>query len=188
MLTPLLIIIGVLILFYGLLFNGLVKARQKVKEAWSGIDVQLKRRYDLIPNLIKTVQGYAAHEKNVLEAVTLARTEAMSASDQSDVEGRAKAENALSGTLKSIFALAENYPDLKANASFVELQQQLTETADQIAASRRIYNGNATVMNTKVESVPSNIVAGFHSFVKAKFFELEASEREAAKQVPKVEF
>ncbi len=184
------ILIGLLVVIggaYASIFNGLVHARQKVKEAWSGIDVQLKRRYDLIPNLINTVKGYAAHEKSTLEEVTKARTAAMGVPD-GKIAKQAQAENMLSGTLKSIFALSENYPDLKADKSFLELQAQLAETEDQIAASRRIYNGNVTVMNTKVQSFPSNFIAGMHGFTESEFFELDEAEKEAVKKVPEVKF
>lgn len=172
---------------YAGIFNGLVAARQKVKEAWSGIDVQLKRRYDLIPNLINTVKGYAAHESKTLENVTAARAAAIAVPDGKIAE-QSKAENMLSGTLKSLFAVSENYPDLKANENFLSLQNQLAETEDQIASSRRIYNGNVTVLNTKIESFPSNIVAGVHHFEISEFFELDESEKEAVKKAPEVKF
>lgn len=184
------IIIGgavVLIGAYTALYNGLVAARQKVKEGWSGIDVQLKRRYDLIPNLIKTVRGYAEHEKSLLENVTKARTQAISNPDN-NVAGQAQAEGLLSSALKSVFAVAENYPDLKASQNFVKLQEDLTETEDQIAAARRIYNGNVTHLNVKVESFPSNIVAGMHHFEKSEFFEMDDIELAAAQKAPEVEF
>ncbi len=172
---------------YTILYNGLVSARQKVKEAWSGIDVQLKRRYDLIPNLVKTVKGYAAHEKGTLESLTQARAAAM-AVPKGHIAEKASAENAISGTLKTLFALAENYPDLKASSNFHELQVQLAETEDQIASSRRIYNGNVTEMNVKVESFPSNIVAKKHGFTKEEFFDLDEGEKEGVKNVPQVKF
>lgn len=172
---------------YVMLYNGLVSARQKVQEAWSGIDVQLKRRYDLIPNLINTVKGYASHERQTLESVTQARADAI-AVPEGNIAEQAKAENALSGTLKSIFALSENYPDLKANENFLNLQNQLSEIEDQISSARRIYNGNVTNMNVKVESFPSNIVAKNHHFKKEEFFEMEASEKKAANKAPEVQF
>jgi LemA protein len=181
-----LIVLAVIVLGYISIYNGLVTLKQKVKEAWSGIDVQLKRRYDLIPNLIKTVKGYAKHEKETFEKVTKARTAAMS------VEGspaqQAQAENMLSETLKSIFALSENYPDLKANENFLKLQDELTQTEDQIASSRRIYNQNVTAMNTKVKSFPSNIVAGFHKFGEEEFFEMSEAEAAQAAKAPEVDF
>ena len=172
---------------YALTFNGLVHARQKVQEAWSGIDVQLKRRYDLIPNLVNAVKGYAKHEAGTLEKITEARSNAM-AVPEGHIAEQAQAENMLSGTLKSLFALSENYPDLKANQNFLELQEKLAETEDQISASRRIYNGNVTVLNTKVQSFPSNVVAGIHHFVLSEFFELDEAEKDAVKKVPDVKF
>ncbi len=186
----LLIALGALVLIgagYVLLYNGLVSAKQKVKEAWSGIDVQLKRRYDLIPNLINTVKGYAAHEQDTLNQVTEARTKAMAVPDGNAAE-RAAAENQLSSTLKSIFALAESYPDLKANTNFLELQTQLAETEDQIASARRIYNGNVAVFNIKVHSFPSNIVAKNHGFAEEEFFEVDEVEKELIQAAPKVDF
>jgi len=184
------IIIGfvvLVVLIYFSTYNALVKAKVAVENAWSGIDVQLKRRYDLIPNLINTVKGYAKHEAGTLERVTKARTAAMGVPD-GDVKQQAAAENILSGTLKSIFALSEAYPDLKANTSFLELQRELSNTEDQIAASRRIYNSNVTILNTKVQSVPSNIVAGIAGFKNAEFFELDEAERAAAEKPPEVSF
>lgn len=186
------LIIAIVLLFviggaYIALFNGLVHAKQKVKEAWSGIDVQLKRRYDLIPNLVKTVKGYAAHEKSVLENVTKARAEAINV-PAGKVQAQAGAENMLSSALKSIFAVAENYPDLKASQNFLNLQNQLEETEDQISASRRIYNGNVTSLNTKIQSFPSNIVAGIHHYTEAEFFELSEDEKKKAQKTPEVSF
>ena len=186
----LLIILGVAVLLgagYVVLYNGLVAAKQKVKEAWSGIDVQLKRRYDLIPNLINTVKGYATHEQDTLNQVTEARTKAMAVPEGHTAE-QAQAENYLSSTLKSIFALAESYPDLKANENFLALQTQLTETEDQIASARRIYNNNVTAYNIKVHSFPSNIIAKNHGFAEEEFFEVDPAEQEAIQQTPKVEF
>lgn len=180
-------ILALIIVSYVVIYNGLVAARQKVREAWSGIDVQLKRRYDLIPNLVNAVKGYAQHEKDLLEKVTQARGAAL-AVPEGHIAEKAKAENALSGTLKSIFALAENYPDLKANQNFLALQAQLGETEDQIAASRRIYNGNVTVLNTKIESFPNNIAASMHHFEKAEFFEVDEDEKTAVKKTPEVKF
>ena len=181
----LLVIVGV---GYAMIYNGLVQSKQKVKEAWSGIDVQLKRRYDLIPNLLNTVKGYAKHESETLENVTKARTSAMDVSQGGKVGEIAQAENMLSGALKSIFALSESYPDLKANQNFLELQNELSDTEDQISAARRIYNGNVTVMNTKVQSFPSNVIANLHHFSDESFFELDESEKAAVKEAPKVEF
>lgn len=174
---------GVLIVGWGVItYNSLVSLRNQVKTSWSGIDVQLKRRNDLIPNLISTVKGYASHEKEVLENVTKARAAIMDAGD--NVKEVAGAENMLSGALKSLFAVAEAYPDLKANENFLQMQRDLTETEDQIAASRRIYNENVNYYNTKIESVPSNIIAGMFSFIQRDFFEAQESE----KATPEVEF
>jgi len=153
-------------------YNGLIKLKNRVKEAWSDIDVQLKRRYDLIPNLVETVKGYAKHESETLEKVIKARNEAMAAQKTGDAKEQAQAENALSSTLKSIFALAENYPDLKANQNFLELQRELTDTEDKIQAARRFYNGNVRDFNTKLETFPTNIFAGMLGFKPFEFFEI----------------
>ena len=155
-------------------YNGLVSYRNRTKEAWSDIDVQLKRRYNLIPNLVETVKGYATHEKELLEKVTAARASAMNAQT---VEEHSKSENMLSATLKSLFAVSENYPDLKASTNFLELQRELRDTEDKIQASRRFYNGNVRDMNTKIETVPSNIIANMFSFKKADFFEIDEEEK-----------
>ncbi|MCL2485590.1 MAG: LemA family protein, partial [Endomicrobia bacterium] len=162
-----------------------VTLRNRVKEAWSDIEVQMKRRYDLIPNLVSTVKGYAAHEKGTLEAVITARNAAMAS--QGSVEDKAKVENALSGTLKSLFALSESYPNLKANENFLELQRELTDTENKIQASRRFYNSNVLAMNTKLEMFPSNIIGNMFGFKKEEFFKLDESEQ-AAKQPVKVSF
>lgn len=165
-----------------LAYNGLVRLKNRVEEAWSDIDVQLKRRYDLIPNLVNTVKGYAAHESGVFEKVTEARSRAMSAGTAGD---KAQAENMLSSTLKSLFAVAEAYPELKANQNFLALQQELSDTENKIQAARRFYNGNVMELNTKIETFPTNVIAGMFNFAKREFFELE---EEAAKQPVKVEF
>lgn len=178
----LIIIVGVVVLAAILIYNSLVRLRQRVKEAWSDIDVQLKRRYDLIPNLVETVKGYASHERELLEKVTAARTAAMGASSPKE---KADAENMLSGTLKTLFAVSENYPQLKANENFLELQRELSDTENKIQAARRFYNGNVMELNTKVETFPSNIVAGMFGFKQEEFFELE---EEAAKQPVQVKF
>lgn len=159
-------------------YNGLITLKNRVDEAWSDINVQLKRRYDLIPNLVNTVKGYAAHEKELFENVTKARTAAMGANSPVEKE---KAENMLSGTLKSLFAVSENYPELKANQNFLELQRELTDTEDKIQASRRFYNGNVRDFNTKIEIFPSNILAGMLSFTKREFFQIEEGEKEPVK-------
>ncbi|MFA7208726.1 MAG: LemA family protein [Parcubacteria group bacterium] len=171
----LLIILAVIALWVIAVYNGLIKLKNRVDEAWSDIDVQLKRRYDLIPNLINTVKGYAAHEKDVFEKVTEARTRAMGADSAHD---KAEAENMLSGTLKTLFAVSENYPDLKANQNFLELQRELTDTEDKIQASRRFYNGNARDFNIKIEVFPNNLIAGMLHFTKREFFEADEAEKE----------
>lgn len=176
-----LIIAVVVVLWLILTYNRLVVFRNRTKEAWSDIDVQLKRRYNLIPNLVETVKGYAAHERELFEKVTKARTLAMQAEG---IKEKGEAENALSSTLKSLFAVAENYPDLKASTNFLELQRELRDTEDKIQASRRFYNTNVRDLNTKVESFPTNIVAGALGFKKRDFFEAEEGE----KQVPAVKF
>jgi len=160
------------------IYNGLITLKNRVDEAWSDIDVQLKRRYDLIPNLINTVKGYASHEKEVFEKVTEARTRAMGAGNGQE---KAEAENALSGTLKTLFAVSENYPELKANQNFLELQRELTDTEDKIQASRRFYNGNVRDFNIKIELFPNNIIAGMLNFAKREFFEAKESEKENVK-------
>lgn len=175
--------IGAVILVWGIAaYNGLVMFKNRAGEAWSDIDVQLKRRYDLIPNLVSTVKGYAAHESGVFEKVTEARSQAMQAGSTAE---KAQAENMLSGALKSLFAVAEAYPDLKANQNFLELQRELSDTENKIQASRRFYNGVVMEYNTKIETVPTNFIANMFAFAKREFFELD---EEAAKQPVKVEF
>jgi LemA protein len=159
------------------MYNGLIKLKNRVKEAWSDIDVQLKRRYDLIPNLIETVKGYAKHESETFEKVVEARSAAMAAQKSGSPEEQAEAENMLSSTLKSIFALSEAYPDLKANQNFLELQRELTDTEDKIQAARRFYNGNVRDFNTKIEVFPTNIFAGMLHFTKFEFFEISNEEQ-----------
>lgn len=158
-----------------LVFNGFVVLKNRAKEALSDIDVQLKRRYDLIPNLVETVKGYATHEKEIFEKVTLARASAMSAQG---MKNRAVAENQLSETLKSLFAVAENYPDLKASQNFLELQKEITDTEDKIQAARRFYNTNARDLNIKVESFPDNIIAKSFGFSQMELFEADANEKQ----------
>lgn len=163
-------------------FNSLVRKKNRGKEAWSDIDVQLKRRYNLIPNLVQTVKGYATHERELFEKVAQARAQAMGAQGMGE---KAKAENMLSNTLKSLFAVSENYPELKASQNFLELQRELRDTEDKIQAARRFYNGNVRDLSIKIESFPSNIVAKMFGFKKMELFELEeAGERET----PKVAF
>ena len=165
-------IVVVLVIVVIAMYNSLVQLKVRVEEAWSDITVQLKRRADLIPNLIETVKGYAAHEKEVFERVTEARSAVMSATQKGPAE-TAKAENMFEGALKSLFAVAEAYPDLKANQNFMQLQQELVDTEDKIQASRRFYNGGVRDLNTKIEMFPSNIIAGMFNFTKREFFEVE---------------
>ncbi|HCM36360.1 MAG: hypothetical protein A3J30_01510 [Candidatus Wildermuthbacteria bacterium RIFCSPLOWO2_02_FULL_47_9c] len=175
-------LIGAVALWGVLVYNSFVTLRNRVREAFSDINVQLKRRYDLIPNLVNTVKGYATHERELLAKVTEARTRAMGAQG---IHDKAVAENMLSQTLKSLFAVAENYPDLKASANFLELQRELRDTEDKIQAARRFYNTNVMSLNTSVESFPSNMIARAFAFKKEEFFELE---EEAARSAPQVQF
>jgi LemA protein len=168
-----------------LVYNGLVRAKVRVDEAWSDISVQLKRRYDLIPNLVNTVKGYAAHEKTVFEDVTEARAKALSATT---VNEAAQADNQFQTALKSLFAVAEAYPDLKANQSFQQLQAELVDTEDKIQAARRFYNGAARDLNTKIQTFPTNIFAGMLGFKQRDFFEVDAGEAEAVKKPVEVDF
>jgi LemA protein len=174
----LIIILAVMALAVIAMYNSLIRLKNRVEEAWSDIEVQLKRRYDLIPNLVNTVKGYAAHEKEVFEKVTEARTRAMGAGTTAD---KVQAENALTGALKSLFAVAEAYPDLKANQNFLELQRELTDTEDKIMAARRFYNGNVRDFNTKIQVFPTNIIAGMLGFKEREFFEAEEGEKEPVK-------
>ena len=180
-------IVGILgaIAFYGVaIYNGLVKASQMVKEAWSGIDVQLKRRTDLIPNIVESIKGYAGHEKDTLREVTEMRTR-VQAVPEGDIAGRAVAEGLLSQALGKLMAVAEAYPDLKANENFLQLQQTLDKIEGEVQMSRRYYNGAARDLNVKVESFPSNFVANYFKFETAEFFEIEdATDR----NVPEVKF
>jgi LemA protein len=183
--TIIIIVLVALVLLFVMLYNSLVKTRNQAKEAWSGIDVQLKRRYDLIPNLLNTVKGYAEYEKDVFESVTKARVSAMSATGVAD---KSQAESGLTGALKSLFAVAENYPELKADKSFLNLQQELSDTEDKIMAARRFYNSTVKKLNTALESVPTNVVGKMFGFEKREFFELEGAEKEAAKNPVEVKF
>lgn len=170
-------LIIVLVIYVIALYNGLIRARNAVKNAWSQIDVQLKRRHDLIPNLVETVKGYVAHERGTLEAVVKARQQAISATG--GVEERAKAENALTQTLRSLLALAEAYPDLKANQNFLTLQEELASTENKIGFSRQFYNDTAMQYKNRIEVFPSNIFANLFGFQPEPFFQLEAAgERE----------
>lgn len=177
-------IVVVIALWLAGAYNGFIKLRTRSEEAWSDIDVQMKRRYDLIPNLIETVKGYASHESQTLQNVTEARTKAMGAQTLAE---HAEAENMLTGALKSLFAVSESYPDLKANQNFLELQRELTDTENKIQAARRFYNTNVRDLNIGVESFPNNVVAGIFKFEKKEFFELDESES-AAKDPVKVSF
>ena len=180
----LLIVAGVLVAGVILVYNALVRLRNRTDEAWSDIDVQLKRRYDLIPNLVDTVKGYAKHERELFEKVTKARTEAINAGG---VEAKGKAENVLTGALKSVFAVAENYPDLKATENFQKLQDELSDTENKIMAARRFYNANVRDLNTKIETFPTNLIAGPLGFKKREFFELDEGDA-AAKEPVKTDF
>ena len=175
MLIPIIVVVAILAIL-AFLYNSLVAARNRVDEAWSDIEVQLKRRYDLIPNLVNTVKGYAAQESGVLEKVTEARTRAM---DAQNMDEKLKDENMLSGTLKSLFAVAENYPDLKSNQNFMQLQSDLTDTEDKIQAARRFYNGNVRDYNTKLQIFPTNIFARLFGFAARRFFDIDDSGAES---------
>lgn len=181
--TIILILVAIAVFWFIFAYNRFVRLINQAKEAWSDIEVQMKRRYDLIPNLVSTVKGYAAHESGTLEKVIQARNMAMNARTN---EEHAKAENALSSTLKSIFALSENYPDLKANQNFLELQRELSDTENKIQAARRFYNGNVRDLNTATETFPSNFVARTFNFSKMEFFDLE--DNESAREPVKVQF
>ncbi len=183
LLLGLLAIPAALILWLVGIFNGLVRLRNRVKNAWSQIDVQLKRRHDLIPNLIETCKGYMKHERETFEAITKARN--LAAQSSGGVADQANAENQLSQALSNFYVVVENYPDLKANTNFLQVQEELTSTENKIGFARQFYNDETMKFNTKIEMFPSNIVAGMFNFKQAEFFEIEeAKERE----VPKVSF
>lgn len=173
-------IIAVVLLYFIMVYNGLVSRRNQVREAWSTIDTQLKRRYDLIPNLIETVRGAAKHERETLTAVTAARDAAMAAGGAT----RADAENKLTETLKNLFAVSENYPTLRANENFLDLQRELTDTETKIQAARQFYNNVVMGLNTQIEQFPSNIIARMFNITQEKMFEMDESEKKA----PKVKF
>jgi len=175
-------IVVVILIILAAIYNGLVGSRNRVDEAWSDIDVQLKRRYDLIPNLVQTVQGYASHEKTVFEDVTAARTAAQGAVG---MQAKLAAEDKLSGAIRGIFAVAENYPDLKASQNFLQMQGDLTDTEDKIQAARRFYNGNVRDYNIKLQVFPTNIFASMFGFTKREFFGID---NDAERSVPKVQF
>jgi len=187
MLVPILVILAIVVVFiliFAGIYNGLVGARNQVKNAWAQIDVQLKRRHDLIPNLVETVKGYMQHERGTLEAVTNARTTAIKSAD-SGVAAQAKAEGELSQALGRLLAVAENYPDLKASQNFLALQEELTSTENKISFSRQFYNDSVLQFNNKTQMFPSNIIASMAGFKAGEFFEVtDTVEREA----PKVSF
>lgn len=178
-----LIVLALIVLWLIFTYNSLVRSRNQVDEAWSDIEVQLKRRYDLIPNLVESVKGYAKHEKTLFENVTRARGQAMSATSPHD---KLEKENVLSATLRSLFAVAENYPDLKANQNFLSLQGDLTDTENKIQAARRFYNGSVRDFNTKLQVFPTNTMAGIFNFKPREFFEIDEKGEEG--QPVKVEF
>src|SRR3989339_17235 len=171
-------VIAVIVVWIVFAYNSLVVLKNRAKEAWSDIDVQLKRRYDLIPNLVETVKGYATHERELFEKVTKARASAMSAQGAKEKAG---AENMLSDTLKSLFAVSENYPDLKASTNFLELQRELSDTEDKIQAARRFYNTNVRDLSIKIETFPTNIIASSFGFKQMELFEAAGAEKEAVK-------
>jgi LemA protein len=181
--TIIIAIVLIIVIWIAMAYNNLVKTRQQVRESWSGIDTELKRRYDLIPNLVETVKGYASHERETIEAVVEARTRA--AASKGNPESQAKDEVKLVDSMNRLLAVAEGYPDLKASAHYLELQRELANTEDRIQAARRFYNGNVRDMNTRVEVFPSNIIASMFSFGRETFFEVE---RSAIREVVDVNF
>jgi len=178
------LIVAIIVVWAVFTYNRLVALRNRAKEAFSDIDVQLKRRYNLIPNLLEAVKGYAAHEKGVFEAVTKARANALLTEQSGNIKNIAGAENMLTGALKSLFAVAENYPDLKASSNFMELQRELRDTEDKIQASRRFFNTTVMTLNTMIQGFPMVLVAKTLGFKQEEFFEIEEEE----KAVPKVSF
>lgn len=175
------VVIVIFLIFIGI-YNNLIRRRNQVKNAWSQIDVQLKRRHDLIPNLVETAKGYMKHESETLKSITEARSKAMGANTIAD---KSKAESALSGAMSKFFLVVENYPDLKANQNFLAVQEELTSTENKIAFSRQNYNDQVLFFNNKIQMFPSNMVAGMYNFKKEEFFELEDK---AERAVPKVDF
>ncbi len=182
--TYILILLGVLVLWAVFVFNGFISLKNRAQEAWADIEVQLKRRYDLIPNLINTVKGYATHESSAFENVTKARSQAMGATGPTPEH--AQAENMLTGALKSVFAIAEAYPELKANQNFLALQNELSDTENKILASRRFYNANVRDLNIKIESFPSNMLAKIFNFTQKEFFDI--ADNDAAQNPVEVKF
>jgi LemA protein len=177
------VIVVLAALYFVVAYNGVIRFRNRVDQAWSQISVQLERRHDLIPNLVETVKGYAAHEKGTFEAVTQARANAVAAGQQGP-EQQAQAENVLTGALRQLFAVAEAYPDLKANQNFLQLQEELTSTEDRIAYARQFYNDSVQNYNTRIQTFPRNLIAGMFNFSPREWFQAE----EGAQAVPKVEF
>jgi LemA protein len=177
-------IVVLAILFFVFSYNGLVRRRNRVDQAWSQIAVQLERRHDLIPNLVETVKGYASHERGTLEAVVNARNNAVQAQQQAGPEQQAQAENILTGALRQLFALSEAYPDLKANQNFLNLQEELTSTEDRISYARQFYNDSVQTFNTSIQTFPRNLLAGMFNFQVRQFFQAE----EGAQEVPRVQF
>ncbi len=176
-----LVVIVLAVIVFVVMYNGLVKLRNRIDNAWSQIDVQLQRRHDLIPNLVETVKGYASHERETLENVVQARNQAVQAQGPA---AQAQAENVLSGALRQLFALSEAYPDLKANTNFLQLQEELTSTEDRVAYSRQFYNDTVLKYNNKIQTIPSNVIAGMFNFSEREYFEGE----DQAREVPRVEF
>jgi LemA protein len=178
-----LVIVVLAVLFFVFSYNGVIRLRNRVDSAWSQIGVQLERRHDLIPNLVETVKGYAAHERQTLEEVVQARNSAVQA-QQAGPAQQAQAENVLTGALRQLFALSENYPDLKANQNFLNLQEELTATEDRISYARQFYNDSVQKFDTKIQTFPTNLIAGMFNFQKREYFQAE----QGATEVPKVEF
>ena len=178
-------VVVIIVLWAIYAYNRLISLENRADEAWHDIDVQLRRRHDLIPNLVDTVKGYAQHEQQTFQNVTEARTQAMDAEQSGDPAQAAQAENQLAGALKSLFAVAEDYPDLKASENFQELQRELSDTENKIQAARRFYNTNVQKLNTAVESFPSNVIAGTFGFDQREYFEIE---EEGAREPVDVEF
>lgn len=177
------IILAIIIIWFVASYNGFITLRTRATEAWADIEVQLKRRYDLIPNLVNTVKGYATHESTAFEKVSEARSQAMQATTPAQ---KGEAENMLTGTLKSLFAISEAYPELKANTNFLELQRELSDTENKIQAARRFYNGQVRDLNIKTDSFPSNVIARMFGFAKMDFFDL--ADNDAAQQPVEVKF
>ena len=180
-------VVVIVLVWIWLTFNGFISRVNRTKESWADIDVQLKRRYDLIPNLVESVKGYATHESSVFENVTKARSEAMQAGATGSAADRTQAENQLSGALKSLFAVSEAYPDLKANQNFLDLQRELADTEDKIQAARRFYNGNVQELNTAIQQFPGNIIANSFNIKQMDLFQLGDADA-AAREPVKVDF